>query len=472
MKSGVEFYPTENYLEYLDIFQGLPVEFVTSAYLVQDNKVCLINHKDLNRWLPPGGHVFAEDVPANHVCIENRFKAVFKEVLHEAVLREIREETGWDSEIVDGKKLLYCENAKVYQIPSPRYVQYELIEEEGRKRHVHVNLVYFCKPTRLVEQPSESEGAIEWFGLHELDNLESLFPHTRMNAIAAILELGSIVPDCLAVDNGRVLVPIGGRCVYKCLYCYTKRHDVYFGEPNPAKTATLVSEICRRYPSLTITAQLGYDNDPFENPELGLDIITKLAWLPVHIGFSTKAYVSESTANALSIIRRIKNERGLNLSGLVTLTAFETAPKLEPCAPSPHQRLKSVKHLSERGIPILINLRPLLPDDVPQREIDKILYLAKEAGALGVVIGAFWADPEEVVMGGLTPPTSVGVKRKAPWSPHGLEWIRYEDAGVVSKIKEECSRLGLKVFMSSADAVNFLNQIIIPIGTSQGQVPS
>lgn len=459
MNRDVVFYSANNYLEHLDIFRGLPAEFVTSAYLVKENKVCLINHIDLKLWLPPGGHLIAEPEPEKYIHTEDTYKAVFKETLHEATLREVREETGWNSEIVDDRKL-YSEDGKVYQIPSPRFVQYELIREEGRPEHVHVNFVYFCRPTSYAEKPSGDEGQIEWFGLHDLDELENLFPHTRMNAIAAILELGSIVPDCLKVDNGRVLVPIGGRCAYKCLYCYTKRHDVYFGEPNPSKTATLVKEICELHPSTTITAQLGYDNDPFELPDLGLDIITRLTWLPVHIGFSTKAFISKKTAKALSILRRIKNESGMNLSGLVTLTSLETASKLEPFAPTPHKRLESVKNLTEEGIPTLINLRPLLPDDVSNAELSEILYLAKESGALGVVIGAFWVDPEQIVLSGLAVPSSDGKRQQAPWSPHGLEWIRYEDPEAVRRIAETCDKIGLKVFMSSADAVGFLNDKI------------
>jgi DNA repair photolyase/8-oxo-dGTP pyrophosphatase MutT (NUDIX family) len=462
VKAGVKFYPADKYLANLGVFKGLPVEIVVSAYLVKDDKVCLINHKDLKHWLPPGGHVKTKTKSKSELCkpIEGINDLVFEELLHEAVLREVREETGWNAEIIASGEL-YGEDETVCQVPSPRFVQYEQIKEVGRPRHVHINMVYFCKPLDYAVAPSGEEGPIEWFGLHDLDNKKRLFPHTRMNAIAAILQLGSIIPECLKVEEGRVLVPIGGRCAYRCRYCYTKRHDVYFGEPDPKRTAGLVAEVCKQNPGITITAQLGYDNDPFLNPELGLGIITNLIWLPVHIGFSTKAHISKETAKALSILRKVKIENKYNLSGLVTITSLESASKLEPYAPTPDKRFESVKNLSDAGIPILINLRPLLPDDVPLDEIKRIVYLAKEAGAIGIVIGAFWADPEGIVARGLNPQTSKTERKKALWSPHGLKWDRYiEDPEMVNVIKSTCKEVGLKVFDSTSTAVLYLNNLI------------
>ncbi|MFH2036158.1 MAG: NUDIX domain-containing protein [Candidatus Zixiibacteriota bacterium] len=412
-------------------------EFVVSAYLVRNDKVCLINHADLKKVLPLGGHIS------------------LKEDILSAVKREVLEESGWEIDIIADETFYYEPNF-VWQIPPPRFVQYELIEEEGESPHIHVNLVYFCKALERKIVPDLNEGNINWYDMHDLDEIEDIFPHTRMNAISAIREVGSIIPDRLRPEKNRVLVPIGGRCKYECNYCYTKRHDVYFGEPNPQRTYEMLSKLCSESKEV-LTAQIGYDNDPFINPKLGLDIITRLTWLPINIGFSTKAYISEETARRLALLRRIKLEEGYNLSGLITLTSIGSYSKLEPKAPTPERRLQSVRILSDKGIPILINLRPMLPDIVSEKEFQEVITRSKEAGALGIVFGAFWTDPKGIVIDGLTNPKITPSETKIPWAPHGLNWLRYEDEQLTKRLMEFCKILNLMAFDSSAEAVNYLN---------------
>ncbi|MHC4697491.1 MAG: NUDIX domain-containing protein [Planctomycetota bacterium] len=434
--SQVEFYTAEEYGGHVRHLDGKRLEFVVSAYLVRDNKVSLIQHKDLNMWLPPGGHLRPSEDPTT------------------AVLREIREETGWSSEIVRSDRLYY-EPGRVWQLALPRYVQCELIAEPHSAPHVHVNLAYFCRATVEGGPIDPTEGAAEWFSMHDLDTLDRLFPHTRMNAVAAIREIGSVVPERLVLEKDRFLVPIGGRCPFECAYCYTKRHDIYFGEPNPQRTFELVERLYREV-GPGFTAQLGYDNDPFIDPRLGLDILSRLVWLPVHLGFSTKAKISAETAGRLSFIRKLKMAEGYNLSGLVTITCMESSSRLEPRAPTPGARLETVARLAEAGIPVLINLRPVLPGEVQQNELKGVIERAREYGALGVVLGAFWSDPEGIVSSGLEVSMS-STQTKMSWAPHGVAWLRYEDEAITKMLLSYAQQCGLEAFESSADAVRFLN---------------
>ncbi|MFI5412568.1 MAG: NUDIX hydrolase [Candidatus Micrarchaeales archaeon] len=54
------------------------VQLVVCAIIVADNKVLLIHHAKLKKWLPPGGHIDENETP------------------DQAVVREVKEETGLD----------------------------------------------------------------------------------------------------------------------------------------------------------------------------------------------------------------------------------------------------------------------------------------------------------------------------------------------------------------------------------------
>src|SRR6185436_11082971 len=60
--------------------------FVATGYVVRDGKTLLLYHKKLKMWLPPGGHIDEGELP------------------EEAVLREIREETGLEAEVISPRR--------------------------------------------------------------------------------------------------------------------------------------------------------------------------------------------------------------------------------------------------------------------------------------------------------------------------------------------------------------------------------
>lgn len=59
------------------------LDIVVSGYVFHDNKVLLIKHKKLNKWLPPGGHIDENESP------------------DDAIIRELKEETNLDIRLVN-----------------------------------------------------------------------------------------------------------------------------------------------------------------------------------------------------------------------------------------------------------------------------------------------------------------------------------------------------------------------------------
>lgn len=117
------------------------------------DRVLFIFHKKLQLWLPPGGHVDEGELP------------------HEAVVREVFEETGVRAKIVDpiGDLGLGVGGQEV-QIPTPITIFHEHIPAHGDKpAHLHYDFLYHlqAQAENLVHAEREI-GDARWFTLEEV----------------------------------------------------------------------------------------------------------------------------------------------------------------------------------------------------------------------------------------------------------------------------------------------------------------
>jgi len=98
---------------------SLEKHFTASALIKNDNnEVLLVFHKKLNVWLYPGGHI------------------EFNETPDEAVIREVKEETGLEIEIVGEKEISLNDNeADVSVLHNPYIILCERIK--GNEGHYH-----------------------------------------------------------------------------------------------------------------------------------------------------------------------------------------------------------------------------------------------------------------------------------------------------------------------------------------------
>ncbi|MGO9275803.1 MAG: NUDIX hydrolase [Terriglobia bacterium] len=94
---------------------------VVVGYIVHNGKVLLVWHEKLRKWLPPGGHVEEGELPT------------------EAVIREVREETGYAVTVRDRTPPGGNEEG-VRVLPLPHHIQVEYINEQ----HDHLDLAYEC----------------------------------------------------------------------------------------------------------------------------------------------------------------------------------------------------------------------------------------------------------------------------------------------------------------------------------------
>lgn len=140
-------------------------DFVAGAFVVKDGKVLLLNHKKYGIWLQPGGHIEDGETP------------------DEAAVRETREETGLEIELVNSEERL-AENR--IDLPEPLNVNLHRIEEG----HWHCDFQYLAEVKDEVGDYEYSESDLKWFSSEELKNGSFDMPEsTRNSGLKAIEKL-------------------------------------------------------------------------------------------------------------------------------------------------------------------------------------------------------------------------------------------------------------------------------------------
>jgi 8-oxo-dGTP pyrophosphatase MutT (NUDIX family) len=124
------------------------IDFTVSIFVVQDGKILLIHHRNLNKWLPLGGHVELDEDPET------------------AALREAKEESGLEVELL-GERPPTTEPGTRALI-TPRFMDIHRISAT----HEHIGLIYWARPKSgtLTLAPSEHHD-IRWCFAEDLNTL-------------------------------------------------------------------------------------------------------------------------------------------------------------------------------------------------------------------------------------------------------------------------------------------------------------
>jgi len=124
------------------------IDFTVSIFIVQGQKVLFIHHKQLNRWLPIGGHIELDENP------------------EEAALREAREESGLEVELAGERPPLEKEKGFI-PLLKPHYLDIHLIKEP----HWHIGMVYFARViSGEVKLNEEEHKGIRWMSAKDLED--------------------------------------------------------------------------------------------------------------------------------------------------------------------------------------------------------------------------------------------------------------------------------------------------------------
>lgn len=125
------------------------IDFTVEAFVIYEDRILLIFHKQLQKWLPLGGHIELDENP------------------EQALLREVKEESGLEIEVQSEKPKLHFEG-KEFLYP-PRYLDIHDINPH----HRHIGMVYFAKAkSDKIRLAADEHEQIRWFSNSELDSSE------------------------------------------------------------------------------------------------------------------------------------------------------------------------------------------------------------------------------------------------------------------------------------------------------------
>ncbi len=133
-------------------------QFTSTVYIFHNDRVLLHKHVKHNKWLPPGGHLEANETPP------------------EAAIREVKEETGLDIIFLEQENLT-IDAYNGFSIPRPFFCLLEHIPESKKEpAHQHIDSIYLAIPADT-NQFDQIPVEFRWLTLDEVREIEAeLFP--------------------------------------------------------------------------------------------------------------------------------------------------------------------------------------------------------------------------------------------------------------------------------------------------------
>jgi DNA repair photolyase len=181
-------------------------------------------------------------------------------------------------------------------------------------------------------------------------------------------------------------------CEHGCIYCYARPSHAFLGlspgldfetkliaRPNAAERLREELSNPRYIPKVLA---IGTNTDPYQPIEqsrnIMRDVLQVLSGFNHPVGIVTKGTLIERDIDILAPMAA----KGLLRVGMsVTTLDPATARAMEPRVPAPAARLRSIRRLTDAGIPVRVMVSPVVPA-LTDHELEAILQAAQKAGAV------------------------------------------------------------------------------------------
>ena len=138
------------------------LDLTVGACIVFEDKVLLMLHAKLNKWLFPGGHIDLNEHP------------------DQALSREVKEETGLDLIFLQYSDLNQDED-EILKLAIPFYANVHSVGD-----HDHYGAYYLCTVRDNCVISNNESQELKWFTKEEIDNLNNLPKSIEKMAIKAL----------------------------------------------------------------------------------------------------------------------------------------------------------------------------------------------------------------------------------------------------------------------------------------------
>ncbi len=180
-------------------------------------------------------------------------------------------------------------------------------------------------------------------------------------------------------------------CEHGCIYCYARPTHEYLGfsagldfeskimvKYDAAKKLSEKLKSSGWKPQTVVMSGVTDCYQPIERKlEITRSCLKVFAQFRNPVGIITKNYLITRDINHLKELAKFNAAR---VTVSVTSLDRDLARVMEPRTSTPARRLKAIKELSEAGIPVGVNVAPIIPG-LTDHECVSILEAAKEAGA-------------------------------------------------------------------------------------------
>lgn len=183
-------------------------------------------------------------------------------------------------------------------------------------------------------------------------------------------------------------------CEHGCIYCYARPTHAYydlspgqdfetklFAKPNAAE---LLRQTFAKTNYQPAALAIGTNTDPYQPIEKRYRITRAILEVMLEtrhpVGITTK---SDKLLDDLDILSELAKLKLTAVAISITTLTPVTARLLEPRAPSPSKRIAAVEQLRNAGVPVHVNIAPVVPA-ITDHELENIVKAAADHGAQSV----------------------------------------------------------------------------------------